>query len=112
MDTKKHLLKQCEYIAKELERLCETDFYDEDEDGENYFGDVFGGFYYVGLDGAFQGVRVIVACGGPNIYIDSKHGIVEGYWGADHVAIPLPPDVSDEIDTYWREWFELDILHR
>lgn len=112
MNTKKRLLKQCQSIVEELERLWETGFYDEDEDGENYFGDVLGGCYYVGLDGDFQGVRIIAAYGGPNIYIDTKHGTIEGYWGMDHIEIPLPPDISNEIDRYWREWFELSILHR
>jgi len=42
----------------------------------------------------YLGARILVAFGGPNIWIDTRNDIVEGYWGCDQVEIRFD-DVND-----------------
>ena len=50
----------------------------------DYLGDVYNVEYYVNSDReTVNGARFMVACGGPNIYIDTKLKTVEGYWWGD-----------------------------
>ena len=36
-------------------------------------------------DGTFKGARLLVAGGGPNIWVNTQDGTVDGYWGTDKV---------------------------
>jgi hypothetical protein len=49
----------------------------------DYLQDALDIEYIIGSDGNYRGARVLVAFGGPNIWIDTKNNIVEGYWWSD-----------------------------
>jgi predicted RNA-binding Zn-ribbon protein involved in translation (DUF1610 family) len=50
-------------------------------------------------------VRLLVACGGPNIYIDTASRSVELYWWTDRANFPIHPDVCEDIDAmFWEVW--------
>ena len=53
-----------------------------------------------------RSVQVMVACGGPNIYIDTGSKAVELYWWADRASYPLDYDACAEIDAWAEELFE------
>ena len=38
-------------------------------------------------DGNWLGAEILVSCGGPDIRVDTRWSIVEGYWGTDRVSI-------------------------
>ena len=71
-------------------RITEADFSDIYDDGEedisafDYLQDALDIEYIVGSDGQYRGARVLVAFGGPNIWIDTQRGIVEGAWWENH----------------------------
>lgn len=48
------------------------------------------------------GVRVLVAFGGPTIYIDTFDGVVRGYWGGTQ-SYPLNYNVVDTINDYFED---------
>lgn len=48
------------------------------------------------------GVRILVAFGGPNIYIDTFDGAVRGYWGGTQ-SYPLSDNVVDTINDYFED---------
>ena len=48
-------------------------------------------------------VCIMVACGGPNIYIDTKSAAVELYWWSDRASYPISRDAAAEIDEYFTE---------
>lgn len=54
-----------------------------------------------------RGVSVMVAWGGPNIYINTNSGDVELYWGSTAARYPLSSDVRDELDEWAQELFDL-----
>lgn len=56
-------------------------------------------------DDSPRSVRVMVACGGPNIYIDSASGSVELYWWNEHARYYISNEAQDALnewaDEYW-----------
>ena len=83
------LEKQCEKIAKEIQ----TGTYDFDVESSEYEELGAGDYLYNILDYRFTinssrqylGSRILVAFGGPNIWINTLDKCVEGYWGSDEV---------------------------
>ena len=63
--------------------------------------------YTIGSDGAYRGVRLMVACGGPNIYIDTIRGEVVGYWWTDTATAWIPSEICKEIDGVWEEYYAM-----
>ena len=60
----------------------------EDEDGEyqdafKYLEDVLDINWILNSDRSLKGARLLVAYGGPNIWIDTTKGTVEGHWWGD-----------------------------
>lgn len=113
-------------IAEDLDAYAEGRAY-SDEDGEeqiipdlgedvpegweprgmwDYFEDVYNIRYVVDDDLDYCAVRVMVACGGPNIWVDTYTKTVELYWGSDHVSYCLLSSTVDEIDEIFREQYE------
>ena len=71
----------------------------------DYFDDVFDIEYRTGSDKEYRSVCVMVACGGPNIYIDTATKNIELYWWTDKASYPLSLEAVNEIDNYFEELF-------
>jgi len=68
--------------------------------GFDYTQDALDIEYYVASDKTYLGARILVAFGGPNIWIDTKRGEVEGYWGGETARASFHDDpmaVADAI---------------
>jgi len=50
-----------------------------------------------------KSVRVMVAFGGPTIYIDSATRAVELYWWTDRASYPISSDAADALDEWAQE---------
>ena len=90
------------YIMPDGEELCERDVYPVswfDWLGDNEY-DIE---YTVGGDKEYRGVRIMIACGGPNIYINTKSGDVELYWWNERASYPMSRSVIDMIDSIYEE---------
>lgn len=102
-------------IAADLRRLYEAEPSEEEreqaeESGEacdlwTYFNDVLDIEYSISARGDFLGCRLAVALGGPNVFIDTKRGEVEGYWGADHETAWIPTEICEEIDCIFEDYY-------
>lgn len=74
----------------------------------DYFSDCLDIEYRVSGRGSddYRSVCIMVACGGPNIYVDTASKQVELYWWTDRASYPLSYSACDEIDEwaeeYWR----------
>lgn len=112
-DTKDMLYKNCKMISEELEEIAKNGFYthedEDDEDGKYYFDDVYGTDYVFRSRVGLVGVRIMVACGGPNIYIDSYNEEVVGYWGSDEVHYHIRRDVADRITDEFEMFAESEL---
>lgn len=54
--------------------------------------------YTKNLNNYFIGSRIAVALGGPGIYVDTRSGSIEGYWGNNFARIPIPDEIRYGID--------------
>lgn len=72
----------------------------------DYFtGDIFDIEYRIGADKEYRSVRLMIACGGPNIYIDTAEKSVLLYWWTDRAEYPLSSSTCEDIDQYFEELF-------
>ena len=112
MNTNEQLKSMCESWAEELENPIEVteDNVDEYENEGLEIGDTVGGYdylntfetfdtaYRIGADLSYRSAEICVACGGPNIYINTQTSEVIGAWGGDRVSIPYIDNVGlDEV---------------
>ncbi len=85
---------------------CGEEMVIEMMDGWQYLQDALDINYLVSSDlKVMQGARILVAFGGPNIWIDTAKGLVEGYWGGDSATASFHEDpMGVEMaasDLYW-----------
>lgn len=88
----------CGCVIEDIDDLEQMSFFD-------YFGEIFDTIYYIGSDKEVRGVRPMVTCGGPNIYIDTFHKAVELYWWSEHAAVDLHSDLCEEITEQFAQAF-------
>ncbi len=62
--------------------------------------------YAIGGDHEYRSVTVMIACGGPNICVNTGGNCVELYWGNEEASAWLPPEVAAEIDDIFKETYE------
>ena len=116
-----HLERQISGIAEDLDNIVagtgvEKFVHDYDcDDGEDYeelyarlnkyFADALDVEFIVSSNGTYRGAEIMLGCGGPNVYLDTRHGIVKGYWGTDKAFATLSRRAANEVDAYWEsQW--------
>ena len=113
----KELQNYVDGIAADLRKLYEHEPTNEEreraeETGEacdlyTYFSDALDIEYTISSRGDYLGARIAVALGGPNIYIDTREGYVKGYWGTDRAEAWIPSEISEEIDGFMEEYYDM-----
>lgn len=102
-DVQKQFQNTVDRIADTLEIIKDNDFYEfEDENDENgrwYFEDIYNTDYIWRLGYGLMGVRVMIACGGPNIWVDTFEQTVHGYWGGNEAIAYLTGDCCEKIEN-------------
>lgn len=63
--------------------------------GFDYLSDVLDIEYIISSDKQYLGARVLVAFGGPNIWINTRTQQVEGYWWGDNFTASYHADAMD-----------------
>ena len=91
------------YIMPDGEEILEDDV--EPASLFDYFNDMLDIDYVVDREKQFKGARIMVTCGGPNIFIDSYRGIVELFWWTEHASAEIPADLCDAINDIFRDYY-------
>ncbi len=88
-----------------------TNGFDEDElnvDGEqmsafDYLQDALDIEYIVNGKGEYLGARVLVAFGGPNIWVNTRTNTVEGQWWGDSCTASFTDNIGldDALEELW-----------
>lgn len=63
-----------------------------------YISDALEIEYTKSLSGNLKGVNILVAFGGPNIYINTGTGKIEAYNAGEYDYVRLTPEVSEELE--------------
>lgn len=72
----------------------------------DYFeGGIYDIEYRINAEREYKSVRIMIACGGPNIFIDTASRAVELYWWTDRASYMIDADTCDIIDDYFEELF-------
>jgi predicted RNA-binding Zn-ribbon protein involved in translation (DUF1610 family) len=90
---------QVDLVGEDAEPWEQISFYDYFEDG------VLDVEFRIGSDRKYRSVKIMVAWGGPNIYIDTAAKAVQLFWWTDRAEYPIDPDVVDAIDEWAEEWY-------
>ena len=103
------LRRMCKNIADGITNPVTSN--DEQEDGsvEQHGGahawmqDVYDIRYIVDREKRYMGAEILVAGGGPTIWVNLYTGYVEGYWGGDRVNIGFCDNL--DLDAYCEEMY-------
>lgn len=66
----------------------------------DFFDDYYDINYITDSYKEYKACRIMIACGGPNIYVNTWDGCVELYWWTESGKAWLPREVCDEIDDF------------
>lgn len=91
----------CKVDIDDLDDLDEVNIYDYCEDH------IYDIEYTIGGDLDYRGVRVMIACGGPNIYVNTNNKRVELYWWGDTAYAALSDHAVEAIDAYFEDEYNL-----
>ena len=110
--------KKSETSEEQLRRMCKDiadgisspEMITDEETGEKRqesAGDWMEGtydiMYYVDRDKGYLGAEIMVAGGGPTIWVNTYTKYVEGYWGGDKVLEPFTDNLG--LDDYCEEMY-------
>ncbi len=72
----------------------------------DYFSDILDVNWILNSKREYKACRLLVAFGGPNIYVDTLSGYVELYWWTDTARYKLRSDTLCAIDEWAEVWFK------
>lgn len=109
MESKDQLEEMCQRIAQEI-NSGEYTFDEECSDYEepcagDYLKNALDFRYIVDSKKEYLGANILVAFGGPNIWINTLDKWVEGYWGGDKVKRHYYEDKIG-LDDYLEEYYQ------
>ena len=93
------LYREGVYIMPDGEAIFEGDI--EIADISDYFDDFYDVDYVIGSDKHYKACRVLVAFGGPNIYIDTWEKEVQLFWWSDTAIADIPDELCAAIDEFF-----------
>ena len=98
--------KKSETCREQLRRMCRSiamDITDSKEDASVWMEDVYDIRYIVDREKRYYSAEMMVAGGGPTIWVNLNTGYVEGYWGGDKVEQPFTDNLG--LDDYMEEMY-------
>ena len=98
----------CQHIADELKTIYNGQAVNEDGEETtfwDYLADALDVEYTIGSDKSYRGARIAVTLGGPNIYINTRRGEVEGFWGTERAEAWIPSEICEELDGIMEEYY-------
>lgn len=104
---KTHVLSIINDLNNGFDGYGSEDEYGEYQDAFKYLEDVLDINWVLNSDRTLKGARLLVAFGGPNIWIDTVKGTVEGHWWGDSFTdsydtdSEFARDLSEALETFY-----------
>ena len=111
-------IKKRETCEEQLRRMCKNiadsisspEMITDEETGEkreetasDWMEGTYDIRYYINRDKSYLGAEIMVAGGGPTIWVNTYTRQVEGYWGGDRVTCPFADNLN--LDDYCEEMY-------
>ena len=103
-------IRKSETCEQQLRRMCK-DIADDithvsgglERSAADWMEDTYDIRYYVDREKRYLGAEILVAGGGPTIWVNTYTKQVEGYWGGDKVLEPFIDNLG--LDDYCEEMY-------
>ena len=100
--------RKSETCEEQLRRMCKNiaNSITDPEEGEtssSWMEDVYDIRYIVDREKRYLSAELLVAGGGPTVWVNLYTKEVEGYWGGDRVNVPFVDSL--ELDDYCEEMY-------
>ena len=97
-----NLVKQVEYSKNELlENVNNNTLYDYILDYSDDIEFIFDRGHN------FLGAIVTIGSGGPNIYLDTRNGRIDGFWGIDKFNLPIDKELKNELNNILEDFYKI-----
>ena len=94
------LRRMCKNIAEEITKGT-REIPEGESQASEYMDGVYSTEWITHQDHSYKGARLLVAGGGPNIWVNLVDGTVDGYWGFDKVKHGFVDNIG--LDDYLEE---------
>ena len=101
-DTKEKLRDMCKRYAEEA-RAGDMVFWPVDGLMNDHY-EAYAIRYIIDGSGEYLGARLMLAGGGPTVWIDTWEGEIQSFWGSDNCSFPIWD--YEYIDDYWEEMYK------
>jgi hypothetical protein len=102
-DLKNHVQSIADKLTNGFADDDDLNYDDEQMSAFDYLQDALDIEYIVNGKGEYLGARVLVAFGGPNIWVNTRTGTVEGAWWADRAEASFKDNLGldDALSELW-----------
>ena len=100
------LRRMCKNIAQDITDAKQQDYVDQPRKeitASEWMQDVYDIEWITHQDKSYKAARLLVAGGGPNIWVNLQTGTVDGYWGCDKVSHGFIDNIG--LDDYLEELY-------
>ena len=104
--SKEQLRRMCKDIAQDITDAKQQDYIDQPRKeitASEWMEDVYDIRYIVDREKRYLGAELMVAGGGPTVWVNLYTGYVEGYWGGDKVEQPFADNLG--LNDYCEEMY-------
>lgn len=95
MTTSEMLKREIVACAESIEEAVRNGKVDE------YFEDALDVEITTDLYGEYRGARIALALGGPGVYLNTRSGFIEGYWGREYNECCIRSFAVNAVDDYF-----------
>ena len=96
-DCEQQLRDQCKHIADQITA--------GEEDAHDWMEGVYDIEWICHQDKTYKGARLLVAGGGPNIWVNLQTNIVQGYWWGDYFEYGFVDNIG--LNDYLEEIYDI-----
>jgi hypothetical protein len=97
------LVRMCKNIADSITNPVDNSEHGEEASVASWMQDVYDIRYIVDREKRYYSAELLVAGGGPTIWVNLNTGYVEGFWGGDKVEEPFIDNLG--LDDYLEEMY-------
>ena len=97
------LRRMCKRIADDITNPVDNSEHGEDASVASWMQDVYDIEWITHQDKTYKAARLLVAGGGPNIWVNLQTNTVDGYWGTDKCSWGFVDNIG--LDDYLEELY-------